>query len=45
MWTTVTGAGARLALLGLWPGWAVAILAFCRWMQGCGGRKLVIQGG
>ena len=33
------------ALLGVQAGWVVAILALCRWVQACGERKLVIQGG
>jgi len=37
--------GLQLALLGLQAGWVVAILALCRWVQACGERKLVIQGG
>lgn len=35
----------QLGLLGLQAGWVVAILALCRWVQGRGERKLVIQGG
>ena len=35
----------QLALLGVQDGWVVAILALCRWVQACGERKLVIQGG
>jgi ABC-type uncharacterized transport system permease subunit len=26
-------------------GWVAAILALCRWVQGRGERKLVVQGG
>ena len=37
--------GLRLGLLGVQAGWVVAILALCRWVQACGERKLVIQGG
>jgi viologen exporter family transport system permease protein len=38
-------AGRQLALLAVQAGWVVAILALCRWVQACGERKLVIQGG
>ena len=38
-------AGLQLALLAVQGGWVVAILALCRWVQACGERKLVIQGG
>jgi ABC-2 type transport system permease protein len=32
-------------LLAVQAGWAVAILALCRWVQARGERKLVVQGG
>ena len=35
----------QLALLAVQAGWVVAILALCRWVQGRGERKLVVQGG
>src|SRR5262245_25306303 len=35
----------QLGPLGVQAGWVVAILALCRWVQGRGERKLVIQGG
>jgi ABC-2 type transport system permease protein len=35
----------RLELLGVQAGWAVGILALCRWVQARGERKLVVQGG
>jgi ABC-2 type transport system permease protein len=38
-------AAFQLGLLGVQAGWVVAILALCRWVQGRGERKLVIQGG
>jgi ABC-2 type transport system permease protein len=37
--------GQQGALLAVQAGWVVAILAVCRWVQGCAERKLVIQGG
>jgi ABC-2 type transport system permease protein len=39
------GAALQLELLGVQLGWAVVILALCRWVQAHGERKLVIQGG
>jgi ABC-2 type transport system permease protein len=35
----------QLGLLGVQVGWVLALLALCRWLQGRGERKLVIQGG
>jgi ABC-2 type transport system permease protein len=37
--------GLQVALLGVQAAWVVTILALCRWVQACGERKLVIQGG
>jgi ABC-2 type transport system permease protein len=39
------GTETQLALLGVQAGWAVAMLALCRFMQRRGERKLVVQGG
>jgi viologen exporter family transport system permease protein len=33
------------AMLAVQAGWVIAMLAVCRWVQRCGERKLVVQGG
>jgi ABC-2 type transport system permease protein len=37
--------GMPVALLAVQVGWVVTTLALCRWVQACGERKLVVQGG
>ena len=37
--------GEQLMWLAVQAAWAAAILALCRWVQRCGERKLVVQGG
>jgi ABC-2 type transport system permease protein len=39
------GLADQVALLGVQACWAVVMLALCRWAQGRGERKLVVQGG
>jgi ABC-2 type transport system permease protein len=38
-------APTQMGLLAVQAGWVVVMLALCRWVQGRGERKLVVQGG